>query len=200
MITLEDGAYTIEVALTGGSGRADVDSPAHLTVNQGQMQAQIVWSSPYYDYMEVDGRGYAPINEEGNSVFSIAVPALDEEIAVSAETVAMSMPHTIEYTLRFDSSHAAPEGVSPADWGMGTVVAVMALAVIALLALRRPLGGRTMTAPGTPDPAGNSCRADAGCGTTVPGAGRLRHAGAGTGRLCADRRADVCGNGAAVVC
>ena len=54
MITLEDGAYTIEVALTGGSGRADVDSPAHLTVNQGQMQAQIVWSSPYYDYMEVD--------------------------------------------------------------------------------------------------------------------------------------------------
>ena len=57
MITLEDGAYTIEVALTGGSGRADVDSPAHLTVNQGQMQAQIVWSSPYYDYMEVDGRG-----------------------------------------------------------------------------------------------------------------------------------------------
>ena len=47
MITLEDGAYTIEVALTGGSGRADVDSPAHLTVNQGQMQAQIVWSSQY---------------------------------------------------------------------------------------------------------------------------------------------------------
>lgn len=120
MITLEDGAYTIEVALTGGSGRADVDSPAHLTVNQGQMQAQIVWSSPYYDYMEVDGRGYAPINEEGNSVFSIAVPALDEEIAVSAETVAMSMPHTIEYTLRFDSATLRREGVSPADWGMGT--------------------------------------------------------------------------------
>ena len=138
MITLEDGAYTIEVALTGGSGRADVDSPAHLTVNQGQMQAQIVWSSPYYDYMEVDGRGYAPINEEGNSVFSIAVPALDEEIAVSAETVAMSVPHTIEYTLRFDSATLRREGVSPADWGMGTVVAV-----IALLALRRPLGGRT---------------------------------------------------------
>ena len=143
MITLEDGAYTIEVALTGGSGRADVDSPAHLTVNQGQMQAQIVWSSPYYDYMEVDGRGYAPINEEGNSVFSIAVPALDEEIAVSAETVAMSVPHTIEYTLRFDSATLRREGVSPADWGMGTVVVVMALAVIALLALRRPLGGRT---------------------------------------------------------
>ena len=55
----------------------------------------------------------------------------------------MSMPHTIEYTLRFDSATLRREGVSPADWGMGTVVAVMALAVIALLALRRPLGGRT---------------------------------------------------------
>ena len=76
-------------------------------------------------------------------MFSIAVPALDEEIAVSAETVAMSVPHTIEYTLRFDSATLRREGVSPADWGMGTVVAVMALAVIALLALRRPLGGRT---------------------------------------------------------
>ena len=63
-------------------------------------------------------------------------------LSVSAETVAMSVPHTIEYTLRFDSATLRREGVSPADWGMGTVVAVMALAVIALLALRRPLGGR----------------------------------------------------------
>ncbi|MCB7512982.1 MAG: hypothetical protein MR004_06635 [Clostridiales bacterium] len=143
MITLEDGTYTIEVTLAGGSGRASVDSPAQLTVNQGEMQAQIIWSSPYYDYMEVDGKGYAPLNEGGNSMFSIAVPALDEEIAVSAETVAMSTPHTIEYTMQFDSATLHREGVSPADWGMGTVAAVVVLAAIALLALRCPRGGQT---------------------------------------------------------
>ncbi len=40
MITLEDGAYTIEVALTGG-GRADVDSPAHLTVNRARCRRRL---------------------------------------------------------------------------------------------------------------------------------------------------------------
>ena len=56
-----------------------------------------------YDKMTVDGVDYAPINDGGNSTFEIPV-TLDEDIAVSAETVAMSTPHTIDYTLHFDSS------------------------------------------------------------------------------------------------
>ena len=46
---LADGKYEIEVTLSGGSGRATVDSPCELTVSGGQMTARIEWSSPSYD-------------------------------------------------------------------------------------------------------------------------------------------------------
>ncbi|WP_126513827.1 hypothetical protein [Slackia heliotrinireducens] len=67
------------------------------------MTATIVWSSPNYDLMIVDGTEYYPVNTSGNSVFEIPVSALDEDLAVQAETTAMSQPHLIDYTLRFDS-------------------------------------------------------------------------------------------------
>ena len=103
---LSDGEYTVAVELQGGSGRASIGSPTKLTVEQGKMQAEICWSSPHYDYMEVDEKPYYPINTEGNSVFLIEVSELDKDIPVKAETVAMSTPHTIEYTLHFSSSTA----------------------------------------------------------------------------------------------
>ena len=99
-----DGTYTCEVTLEGGSGRATVESPAALTVADGKMTATIVWSSPNYDYMIVDGEKYLPTNTEGNSTFEIPVAALDTALDVTADTVAMSTPHEIEYTLTFDSA------------------------------------------------------------------------------------------------
>lgn len=99
-----DGTYTCEVTLEGGSGRAAVDSPAALTVADGKMTATIVWSSPNYDYMIVDGEKYLPTNTEGNSTFEIPVSTLDTALDVTADTVAMSTPHEIEYTLTFDSA------------------------------------------------------------------------------------------------
>ena len=96
-----DGSYTCEVTLEGGSGRATVESPAALTVADGKMTATIVWSSPNYDYMIVDGEKYLPTNTEGNSTFEIPVAALDTALTVTADTVAMSTPHEIEYTLTF---------------------------------------------------------------------------------------------------
>lgn len=99
-----DGTYTCEVTLEGGSGRATVESPAALTVADGKMTATIVWSSPNYDYMLVDGKKYLPTNTEGNSTFEIPVSALDTALDVTADTVAMSTPHEIEYTLTFDSA------------------------------------------------------------------------------------------------
>ena len=98
---LADGSYTCEVTLEGGSGRATVDSPAALTVAEGKMTATIVWSSPNYDYMIVDGEKYLPTNTEGNSTFEIPVAALGTPLTVTADTVAMSKPHEIEYTLTF---------------------------------------------------------------------------------------------------
>mgnify|MGYP000066690226 FL=1 len=99
--TPADGEYTVSVALEGGSGRATVDSPATLTVADGKMTATIAWSSPNYDYMVVDGEKYLPTNTEGNSTFEIPVAALGTPLAVTADTVAMSTPHEIEYTLTF---------------------------------------------------------------------------------------------------
>ena len=73
-IDKEDGEYSIQVDLEGGSGKASVTSPTILTVKDGQAYAQIQWSSSNYDYMIVDGEKYLPTNEEGmNSVFEIPV-------------------------------------------------------------------------------------------------------------------------------
>ena len=101
--TPADGSYTCEVTLEGGSGRATVDSPAALTVADGKMTATIAWASTNYDYMIVDGEKYLPTNTEGNSTFEIPVSALGMPLSVVADTVAMSTPHEIEYTLTFSA-------------------------------------------------------------------------------------------------
>lgn len=107
---LADGEYRVEVELTGGSGRATVESPALLTVQDGTLTAAVVWSSGNYDYMVVGEETYLPVDETGNSTFEIPVSALDEAIPVIADTTAMGTPHEIEYTLTFFS-----EGLVPAD-------------------------------------------------------------------------------------
>ncbi len=96
--------YTISVALAGGSGRATVESPAKLRYEGGKYWATIVWSSPNFDYMKVDGQRYDLINDGGNSTFEIPVAAFDTPLAVIADTIAMSEPHEVEYTLTFDSA------------------------------------------------------------------------------------------------
>lgn len=102
-LKLEDGDYTVEVALEGGSGKATVESPAEMKISDGKVMATITWSSPNYDYMIVDGEKYEMVNTEGNSVFDIPVAAFDTALEVKADTVAMSEPHEIDYTLQFDS-------------------------------------------------------------------------------------------------
>lgn len=99
---LTDGKHTVEVTLSGGSGRASVESPAEITVQGEKITATIVWSSPYYEYMLIDGVQYDPVQTEGNSTFEIPI-VLDEDMAVSASTIAMSEPHLVEYTLRFSN-------------------------------------------------------------------------------------------------
>ena len=107
--SLEDGSYTMDVTFEGGSGRAYIESPAAVKVDGGQITATVTWSSPNYDYMLVDGEKYLPVNTEGNSVFEIPVAALDAPVTVIGDTVAMSQPHEIEYTLTFHSETAVAE-------------------------------------------------------------------------------------------
>ena len=101
---LKDGDYTVDVKLEGGSGRASVQSPAELTVKNGNAAAKIIWSSNKYDYMRIGEEKYLPIDSKEFSVFEIPVSAFDTKLKIAADTTAMSTPHEIEYTLYFDSA------------------------------------------------------------------------------------------------
>lgn len=101
--TVEDGSYTIELTMEGGSGRASIQSPAQLAIAGGAATATLEWSSPNYDYMLVNGEKYLPVNTEGNSVFEVPVEALDVPLTMIGDTVAMSTPHEVEYTVTFHS-------------------------------------------------------------------------------------------------
>ena len=74
-----------------------------MTVTDGQAIATLKWSSPNYDYMIVDGEKYLPVNTEGDSVFEVPVLMFDEPVVVIGDTVAMSKPYEVEYTLTFHS-------------------------------------------------------------------------------------------------
>ena len=100
---VEDGSYTIELTMEGGSGRASIQSPAQLAIADGAATATLEWSSPNYDYMLVNGEKYLPVNTEGNSVFEVPVEALDAPLTMIGDTVAMSTPHEVEYTVTFHS-------------------------------------------------------------------------------------------------
>ena len=91
--TVEDGSYTIELTMEGGSGRASIQSPTQITVADGAATATLEWSSPNYDYMLVNGEKYLPVNTEGNSVFEVPVEALDVPLTMIGDTVALSTPH-----------------------------------------------------------------------------------------------------------
>lgn len=101
-----DGSYTVEAVLQGGSGKASVQSPARLTVENGAMTATVIWSSKNYDRMIVNGQEYTPTYENGLSCFTIPVSALGTPLPVQAETTAMSQPHMIDYTLTFSNPEA----------------------------------------------------------------------------------------------
>ena len=105
---LADGSYSVELSLSGGSGRAKVSSPTLLTVENGLCTALVEWGSANYDYMKVGDEMYLTVNEGGNSAFRIPVAYFDRPLAVIADTTAMSQPHEIEYTLLFDSATLQP--------------------------------------------------------------------------------------------
>lgn len=101
---LADGTYSVEVSLEGGSGKASIESPTTLVVENGKAQVEIAWSSPNYDYMKLDDVKYELADQEGNSNFILPIKVFDWNISVIADTIAMSEPHEIAYTILLDSS------------------------------------------------------------------------------------------------
>lgn len=133
----KDGEYTIAVELSGGSGKVSVSSPAEMTVANGHAVAKVVWSSPYYDFMRINGEIYYPVNESGNSAFEIPI-LLDTNMPVSAQTSKMSQPHEIEYTLNFDSStiKSVTGGGFPTEILIIAAVIVICAAVFIIIKLK----------------------------------------------------------------
>lgn len=101
---LKDGKYQVEVLLEGGSGRATITSPTEMTVEEEQATIKIVWSSPNYDYMIVEGEKYYSLANEENAVFEIPISVMDEPIPVIANTTAMSVPHEVSYSISVEAT------------------------------------------------------------------------------------------------
>ena len=101
---LADGIYEVNGTLEGGTGKTTLLTPSVLTVAQGKGLMKVQLSSDKYDYMIVNGEKYEPLSTEGGSLFEIPVEALDVQIPITADTVAMSTPHEIDYTITFDSA------------------------------------------------------------------------------------------------
>ena len=131
-LQLADGNYTVEVSMEGGSGRATIESPTALSVEDGQAVAQITWSSNHYDYMIVGGEKYLPVSTDEHSVFEIPVEVFDEGMDVIGDTTAMSTPHEVEYTLTFTSDSIKGEnGGAAGKSGSSTVAAGIVIVAVA---------------------------------------------------------------------
>lgn len=127
---LEDGEYSIQVDLEGGSGKASVSSPTLMLVKNGRMYAELQWSSSNYDYMIVDGEKFQNESEEGrNSVFTIPVTALDDKMEVIADTLAMGAPREIDYTLTFYEASIGSKGQLPQEAAKRVVAVAMVIIV-----------------------------------------------------------------------
>ncbi len=105
---IADGSYTVELSLTGGTGKAKLMSPAEVTVKDGAIAVKLVWSSDKYDYMLVGTEKLSPEYVDGHSVFTVTVESLETPLPITADTVAMSTPHEIEYTVTFDAATLKP--------------------------------------------------------------------------------------------
>lgn len=97
---IADGSYNVKVDFEGGSGKAFIESPATVVVKDGEACITVTWSSKNYDYMIVDGVKYMNEAKEGNpSQFTFPIAGIPCDMDVIGDTVAMSTPHEIEYTI-----------------------------------------------------------------------------------------------------
>lgn len=127
---VDDGEYSIEVDMTGGSGRASITTPTWLYVKDGKGYARLLWSSVYYDYMIVGGKTYTnETTDGGNSTFTIPITALDEPMTVIADTTAMGDPVEIEYTLTFYGDSIGRKGRVPQEAAKSVVLVALVLIV-----------------------------------------------------------------------
>lgn len=94
---------TAEITLEGGTGKVSLLSPARILCYDSSYSVTLSWSSKFYDYMIVDGIRYEPVTVSDRSEFVIPVEDISVPLQVIADTVAMSVPHEIEYVITFNT-------------------------------------------------------------------------------------------------
>ena len=129
----DEGIYYVNATLEGGSGKVTIESPVKLVVQEESRIAYVKWSSPNYDYMLVKGKKYLPLNSEGNSQFAIPIEELDVPFTVIGDTIAMSVPYEIEYTITLHSENAMLEKDTPmarAKYSVYVAVGIIVLCIV----------------------------------------------------------------------
>ena len=91
--------HYVDITLEGGSGKAYIESPVEISERDGVAYAKLIWNSKNYDYVIVYGDKYLNENPGGQSTFTVPVKSFDEPFGFIGDTVAMSKPHEIEYTI-----------------------------------------------------------------------------------------------------
>lgn len=115
-VNLPDGEYSIDVSMTGGTGRATISSPTYMIVKDGKAYAKLLMSSSHYDWMIAAGVTYMNENSDGgNSTFTIPITAMDTLVNIIADTTAMGDPVAIEYTLTFYAETIGNKGQIPQE-------------------------------------------------------------------------------------
>ena len=95
---LPDGDYAPDsFSFSGGSGKVTISCPT-VHVQQGNITADIVFSSTKYVSARLGDQAYEPTAGEDGATFTIPAP-LNTEFSLFATTTAMSAPHEIEYKL-----------------------------------------------------------------------------------------------------
>ena len=135
---LPEGEYAPDgFTFSGGTGKVTISCPS-IAVAGGEVTATLVFSSPNYPKLTVDGVEYVATHEGKTSIFT--VPAVvNADMTVVGTTTAMSKPHDIEYTVHIWMGETPPEAPPEED---GAEAGVQA-ASVALADRDRALPGLT---------------------------------------------------------
>ena len=105
---LADGSYTCGVVLEG-EGRAALQSPAQLTVENGAVTARIVFSTKKIDYVLVAGERYEPVSMEQGAEFLVPVAAFGRKLTIVVDSTAIKPAVEVTYTMTFDETTIAAD-------------------------------------------------------------------------------------------
>ncbi len=95
---IPDGTYIPDgFSWTGGSGRVEITCE-NVTILDGEVFADLTFSSTSYEYVKVDGIKYYGDKDERATTFSIPA-VLNQNMEITGLTTKMSSPHEITYTI-----------------------------------------------------------------------------------------------------